>query len=54
MHTDELELTVVTELRRIMRAIDLNSLDLLHKHGVTTPQLITLREPASADGITGG
>lgn len=46
MHTSELDVKIVTELRRITRAIDWNSNKLLQEHGVTTPQLITLRELA--------
>ena len=46
MNTSELDMQIVTELRRITRAIDWNSNKLFHEHGVTTPQLLTLRELA--------
>jgi DNA-binding MarR family transcriptional regulator len=42
-HLDE---AIVTALRRIIRAIDLHSRDLLQNFGLTAPQLMTLQELA--------
>lgn len=39
-----LDESIVTSLRRIIRAIDLHSRDLLQNHGLTAPQLMTLQE----------
>lgn len=45
---------VVVALRRIIRAIDLRSRDLVTRYGLTGPQLTVLRELASGDGMSVG
>ena len=45
---------VVVALRRIIRAIDLRSRDLVTRYGLTGPQLTVLRELASRDGMSVG
>ncbi len=45
---------VVVALRRIIRAIDLRSRDLVSRYGLTGPQLTVLRELASGDGMSVG
>jgi DNA-binding MarR family transcriptional regulator len=45
---------VVVALRRIIRAIDLRSRDLVTRYGLTGPQLTVLRELAAQDGISVG
>jgi len=44
---------VLIALRRIMRAVDLHSRDLIQRYGLTGPQLILLREISRADEISG-
>lgn len=44
--TPRLDEAIVTALRRIIRAIDLHSRDLLQNFGLTAPQLMTLKELA--------
>jgi DNA-binding MarR family transcriptional regulator len=45
-HTPRLDEAIVIALRRIIRAIDLHSRDLLQNFGLTAPQLMTLKELA--------
>ena len=45
---------VMTELRRIIRAIDLYSKKTVQRCGVTGPQLVVLKELENQDGITVG
>src|SRR5438270_3622336 len=47
-----LEEQIVAELRRIARAIDLHSRDLLQQCGLTTPQLLTMRALVQSEPIT--
>ena len=42
--TQRMDDAIVTALRRIIRAIDLHSRDLLQNFGLTAPQLMTLQE----------
>src|SRR5688572_8358070 len=44
--SQRLDEAIVTALRRIIRAIDLHSRDLLQNFGLTAPQLMTLQELA--------
>lgn len=48
--TAELEDRIVAAIRRIVRAIDLHSRWLLDRHGLTAPQLATLREASRRRG----
>lgn len=43
---------ILRSLRRIVRAIDLHSRQLASEHGLTSPQLVCLREIAAAETIT--
>lgn len=43
---EQLESRIVAEIRRIVRAIEIQSQRLVHEHGLTAPQLLTLREVA--------
>ncbi len=43
---------VLISLRRIIQAIDLHSRQLVRQHGITTPQLIVLRQIHGKDSIT--
>jgi DNA-binding MarR family transcriptional regulator len=43
---------VLISLRRIIQAIDLHSRQLVRQHGITTPQLIVLRQIYGKDAIT--
>lgn len=45
------EAAIISALRRIVRASDLHSRLLLHRYGLTTPQLAALREIARRDGV---
>jgi len=48
----DLEDQIVVAIRRIIRAIDLHSRRLLEAHGLTGPQLATLREVSKRSGVT--
>jgi DNA-binding MarR family transcriptional regulator len=45
---------IVAAIRRIIRAIDIHSRRLVAEHGLTGPQLATLREVARLDGASAG
>lgn len=45
---------VILELRRIIRAIDIHSKDLIQKYGLTSPQLILLKELSKYETMTIG
>jgi len=45
---------ILAAIRRIIRAVDLQSRDLLNKSGLTGPQLAALTEIARADGLSAG
>jgi DNA-binding MarR family transcriptional regulator len=49
-----LEAPILAALRRIIRAIDLHSRDLLQHYGMTTPQIVTLREAVRLQPVTAG
>jgi DNA-binding MarR family transcriptional regulator len=44
--------SVLVSLRRIIQAIDIHSRQLVRQHGITTPQLIILRQIAGKESIT--
>ena len=54
MTTAQLDDAIVTALRRIIRAIDLHSRDLLQTFGLTAPQLMTLQELARLQPVPVG
>jgi DNA-binding MarR family transcriptional regulator len=45
---------VLVALRRVIRAVDLHSRQLLRNHGLTAPQALILKEVVSSGGITVG
>jgi DNA-binding transcriptional ArsR family regulator len=49
-----LDEAIVTAVRRIIRAVDLHSRDLLQNFGLTAPQLMTLRELARLEPVPVG
>ncbi len=42
---------VLSSLRRIIQAIDLHSRQLVRQHGITTPQLLILKQVQQAQGV---
>lgn len=50
----DIEDDIVAAIRRIIRAIDLQSRRLFERHALTGPQLATLREAARQPGCTTG
>jgi DNA-binding MarR family transcriptional regulator len=53
-NAQRLDDSIVTALRRIIRAIDLHSRDLLQNYGLTAPQLMTLQELARLQPVPVG
>ncbi|MFT4798478.1 MAG: DNA-binding MarR family transcriptional regulator [Candidatus Azotimanducaceae bacterium] len=49
---DDLADAILIEIRRVVRAIDLDSKQMVRQHGVTGPQLVTLRSVARLGPIT--
>jgi DNA-binding MarR family transcriptional regulator len=54
MNTNDLSESVLNPLRRIVRAIDLQSRQLVRRHGLTGPQNMLLRELAQTGAVTVG
>jgi DNA-binding MarR family transcriptional regulator len=52
--TGELGEAVLVALRRLIRAVDLHSKQLLQSHGLSGPQLLMLKELAASGGCTVG
>jgi DNA-binding MarR family transcriptional regulator len=50
----ELEDLIVASIRRVVRAVDLHSRQLVEEHGITAPQLATLAEAKRLDGAAIG